>query len=92
MIRSFSDKNTEKLFQDIEVAKFKNIERVARRKLLFLNQARTLEDLKSPPHNHLETLKGDRKGQYSIRINKQWRLCFIWKDNESYNVEIVDYH
>lgn len=73
---SFVDKNVEKLFQDISVAKFKNIERIARRKLIFLDQARNLNDLKSPPNNCLEALKNDRTGQYSIRINKQWRLCF----------------
>ena len=92
MIRSFADKNTETLFQDISVSKFKNLERIARRKLVFLNQARSLNDLKSPPNNCLEALKGDREGTYSIRINKQWRLCFIWKDNDAYEVEIVDYH
>ena len=92
MIRSFSDKNVEKLFQDIPVARFKNIERVARRKLIFLDQARTLNDLKSPPNNCLEALNANRAGQYSIRINKQWRLCFVWHENDAYEVEIVDYH
>jgi proteic killer suppression protein len=92
MIRSFKDKDTEKLFMDLLVLKFKNIERIARRKLMFLNQAHTLGDLKSPPSNHLELLKGNRKGQHSIRINKQWRLCFRWENNEVYDVEIVDYH
>lgn len=92
MIRSFANKDAEKLFQDIPVAKFKNLERVIRRKLIFLDQARNLSDLKSPPSNCLEALKGDRSGQYSIRINKQWRLCFLWKNNEAYDVEIVDYH
>ena len=92
MIRSFADKHTEALFQDISVPKFKNIERVARRKLVFLNQAHNLSDLKSPPNNCLEALKGDRGGTYSIRINKQWRLCFVWKKNDAYEVEIVDYH
>jgi toxin HigB-1 len=92
MIRSFADKNAENLFQDVPVVKFKNLERVVRRKLIFLNQARSLNDLKSPPNNCLEALKGDRAGQYSIRINKQWRLCFVWKLNDAYDVEIVDYH
>lgn len=92
MIKSFADKNVEKLFQDIPVAKFKNIERVARRKLVFLDQARNINDLKSPPGNGLEGLKHDRVGQYSLRINKQWRLCFLWNDNHAYEVEIVDYH
>jgi len=92
MIRSFADKHTETLFRDISVPKFKNIESVARRKLVFLNQARHLSDLKSPPNNCLEALKGDRGGTYSIRINKQWRLCFVWRKNDAYEVEIVDYH
>lgn len=92
MIRSFADKDVEKLFGDIPVAKFKNIERIARRKLIFLNQARSLQDLKSPPNNCLEALKKDRVGQYSIRINKQYHLCFLWENNDAYNVEIVDYH
>ena len=92
MIRSFVDKKTETLFNDVSVPKFKNVERVARRKLIFLSQAHSLNDLKSPPNNCLEALKGDRKGQHSIRINKQWRLCFVWKNNDAYEVEIVDYH
>lgn len=92
MIRSFADKNAEKLFQDIPVTKFKNLERIIRRKLIFLDHARSLKDLKSPPSNHLEGLKDNRRGQYSIRINKQWRLCFLWKNNDAYEVEIVDYH
>ncbi len=92
MIRLFVDKNVENLFQDIPVAKFKNIERTARRKLIFLDQARSLNDLRSPPNNCLEALKGDREGQYSIRVNRQWRLCFTWKLNDAYDVEIVDYH
>ena len=68
------------------------MERPARRKLLYLHRARTLNDLKQPPGNHLEALKGNRKGQYSIRINDQWRLCFKWSDGDVYDVEIVDYH
>ena len=92
MIISFADKKTETLFNDVSVPKFKNIERIVRRKLVFLSQAHTLNDLKSPPNNCLEALKGDRKGQHSIRINRKWRLCFVWKDNDAYEVEIVDYH
>lgn len=92
MIKSFADKNTQKLFLDIGVAKFRNIERAARRKLMILNAALSLEDLKSPPGNNLESLKGDRIGQMSMRINKQWRLCFKWHENNAYEVEIVDYH
>ncbi|WP_346763767.1 type II toxin-antitoxin system RelE/ParE family toxin [Wenzhouxiangella sp. XN24] len=64
----------------------------ARRKLRMLNNAETLQDLKVPPGNRLETLKGNRKGQHSIRVNNQWRLCFEWRNNHAYNVEIVDYH
>ncbi len=69
-----------------------NIQHVARRKLRILNNARRLEDLKIPPNNHLEQLKGNRKGQYSIRINRQWRICFKWEDAVVNDVEIVDYH
>jgi toxin HigB-1 len=64
----------------------------ARRKLRMLNNAEAIQDLKAPPGNRLEALKGSRKGQHSIRINSQWRLCFQWKDNHAYSVEIVDYH
>jgi len=92
MIKSFKDKSAEALFRDENVPKLRNIERVARRKLLYLNQARTLDDLKVPPGNHLEALKGDRKGQHSIRINGQYRLCFVWRDGEAIEVEITDYH
>ena len=92
MIKSFKDKSTEALFGDENVPKLRNIERVARRKLLYLNQARTLDDLKVPPGNHLEALKGDRKGQHSIRINDQYRLCYVWRDGEAIEVEITDYH
>ncbi|OGI42762.1 MAG: hypothetical protein A2V92_03985 [Candidatus Muproteobacteria bacterium RBG_16_65_31] len=83
---------TEALFNDQDVPRFRAIERVARRKLLFLHQAQRLEDLKSPPGNRLEALKGDRKGQHSIRINDQWRICFRWKDGDVFDVEIADYH
>ncbi|MEO7558236.1 MAG: type II toxin-antitoxin system RelE/ParE family toxin, partial [Gammaproteobacteria bacterium] len=75
MIRSFSDPRIEALFNDQDVPRFRAIERVARRKLLFLHQARRLEDLKVPPGNRLEALRGNRKGQHSIRINDQWRIC-----------------
>ncbi|OVE74097.1 excinuclease ABC subunit A [bacterium B13(2017)] len=92
MIRSFHCKKTKALFNDIDVAKFRAFERFARRKLMYLNRARNLKDLRIPPQNRLEALKGDRKGQYSIRINDQWRICFVWKNNEVYNVEITDYH
>ena len=74
------------------VARFRNIERVARRKLLQLHAATELNSLRVPPSNALEALKGERKGQYSIRINDQWRVCFVWNDDGAYQVEIVDYH
>ena len=92
MIRTFHDPNTEGLFNDRDVPRFRSIERVARRRLLYLHRARQLEDLRVPPGNRLEALKGDRKGQYSIRINDQWRICFRWKDGDAYDVEITDYH
>ena len=92
MIRTFRDKEVEALFLDNVVPRFRNIERVARRKLLYLNAAKRLEDLQVPPGNQLEALKGDRKGQHSIRVNDQWRICFTWREGEAINVEIVDYH
>lgn len=92
MIRSFRDPRTEALFNDQDVPRFRGIERGARRKLLYLHQAQRLDELKVPPGNRLEALKGDRKGQYSIRINDQWRICFRWKDGDAFEVEIVDYH
>ncbi|HLD14486.1 MAG TPA: type II toxin-antitoxin system RelE/ParE family toxin [Burkholderiales bacterium] len=92
MIRSFRDPRTESLFNDLDVPRFRAIERVARRRLLYLHQARRLEDLRVPPGNRLEALRGDRQGQHSIRINDQWRICFRWKDGDAFDVEIVDYH
>jgi proteic killer suppression protein len=92
MIRSFRTNDTEKLFLDEDVRAFRSFERQARRKLLLINTARTLDDLRSPPGNRLEALKGDRKGQHSIRINDQWRICFVWRDADAFDVEIVDYH
>ena len=92
MISSFRCKDTEALFSDRIVPRFRLIERVARRKLLYLHQAKLVEDLRVPPGNRLETLKGGRKGQYSIRINDQWRICFRWISGEASEVEIVDYH
>ncbi len=92
MIRSFRDARTEALFHDEDVPRFRAIERVARRKLLYLNQAKLLADLNTLPGNRLEGLKGDRKGQYSIRINDQWRICFSWKDGHAFDIEITDYH
>lgn len=72
--------------------RFQSIERVARRKLTMLNNAQSLQDLRVPPSNRLEQLAGDRQGQHSIRINDQWRICFVWRDRDAYDVEIVDYH
>ncbi len=72
--------------------RFRTIERVARRKLLYLHAAGRLDELRVPPGNHLEALMGDRAGQQSIRINDRWRICFVWRDNEANDVEIVDYH
>lgn len=92
MIRSFRDADTEALFHDLDVPRFRAIERVARRKLLYLHRAQRLDDLRVPPGNRLEALKGDRKGQHSIRVNDQWRICFVWKNGEVFDVEIVDYH
>jgi proteic killer suppression protein len=92
MIRSFSCQDTEMLFTSQSVVRFRSIERVARRKLLQLNAAGELRSLSIPPGNRLEPLKGNRKGQHSIRINDQWRICFVWRLDGVYNVEIVDYH
>lgn len=92
MIRNFADKDTGRLFQDERVRRFQAFERQARRKLLLLDAASNLDDLKVPPGNNLEALSGDRKGQHSIRINKQWRICFRWDAGDALDVEIVDYH
>jgi len=92
MIRSFKDAGTQRLFADEDVPRFRGIERQARRKLLMLSAASTLEDLRFPPGNRLKELKGDRKGQHSVRINDQWRICFVWSNGGADAVEIVDYH
>jgi len=92
VIKTFHSKETEALFNDVFVARFSSIERQARRKLLYLNSARTLQDLSQPPGNRLEALRGSREGQHSIRINDQWRICFRWKDGNAWDVEVVDYH
>ena len=92
MIRSFRCKDTERLFQREPVRRFRAVESVARRKLEMIDAAQTLQDLKVPPGNRLEALKGDRRGQHSIRVNDQWRICFIWREGAAENVEILDYH
>ena len=92
MIRSFGSKDTEKLFHDKGVPRFRAFERVARRKLLLLHRSASLQDLRVPPGNRLEALKRRRRRQHSIRINDQWRICFVWRETETFEVEIVDYH
>jgi proteic killer suppression protein len=93
MIKSFKDEETTKLFRRQFSRKLpQDIQRSARRKLELLDGADTLQDLRIPPANHLEKLCGDREGQYSIRINDQWRICFEWRASDVYNAEIVDYH
>jgi proteic killer suppression protein len=92
MIKTFGNKDTEALFEGMRVRRFANIEAVARRKLVQLHAAASLDFLRVPPGNRLETLKGDRAGQHSIRVNDQFRVCFTWMDGDAYNVEIVDYH
>jgi len=93
MIKTFASKETEKLFsRQITLKLPVEIQRTALRKLLQIHAAVELEFLKIPPGNRLEALKGKRAGQYSIRINGQWRICFCWRDGDAYDVEIVDYH
>jgi proteic killer suppression protein len=92
VIRSFRCKETEKLLHRQQNRKFGNIGTVARRKLRMLDDAESLEDMAAVPGNRLEALGGNRKGQHSIRINDQWRLCFIWREGAAESVEIVDYH
>ena len=91
MIRSFGNRETEHLFKDLGSKQFQAIQKVARRKLYQVDQARGLRDL-ALPGNHLEALKGDRAGQYCIRINDQYRICFRWSEGDAHHVEIVDYH
>jgi toxin HigB-1 len=93
MIRKFKDKEAQKIWEGTTSRKLPmDIQVVARRKLRMLNNARHLNDLRVPPANRLEALKGNRKGQYSIRINDQWRICFVWSKGNADAVEIVDYH
>ena len=93
MIRSFADRETERLFNRERAKKLpSSIHRVALRKLRMLHRARTLQDLRVPPGNRLEALRGDRGGQHSIRVNDQFGICFSWRSSDAYDVEIVDYH
>jgi len=92
VIRSFRCADTERLFHRETVRRFKAIERQALRKLDMLDAAPDLRTLSALPGNQLEPLKGDRKGQFSIRVNDQWRICFVWREGHAYEVEIVDYH
>ena len=93
MIRSFRDSDTEALFQRRRTRRLPaSLQRVALRKLVILDAADSLSDLRVPPGNRLEPLKGDRAGQHSIRINDQWRICFVWRATDAFDVEIVDYH
>jgi proteic killer suppression protein len=92
VIRSFEDRDTERLWSGDRVRRFAAIEKPAMRKLRLLNNADSLDDLRIPPGNRLETLKGNRAGQWSIRINDQWRVCFVWRSGNAWSVEIVDYH
>ena len=94
MIKSFKDHRAQAIFEGHHPGKGfpADLVRIARRKLIMLHQARRLLDLRSPPNNRLEALKGDRKGQHSIRINDQWRLCFMWAGGDAHEIEIADYH
>ncbi len=93
MIQSFKDKEAEQIFRRQRSRKLpSDMQQIALRKLRMLNRAVTINDLRVPPANRLEKLKGDRAGQYSIRINDRWRICFEWRDGDAYQVEIVDYH
>ena len=92
MIRSFRDRETEAIFRRQIVRRFQQVAAIAIRKLVQIDSAEELRDLASPPGNRLELLKGDRAGQYSIRVNDQYRICFRWRDGDAFDVEIADYH
>ena len=93
MIKNFRSRETEKIWNGVRSKRLpQDIQQIARRKLRMLNNARSLNDLRIPPANRLEALKGRRSGQHSIRINDQWRICFVWMDGDAVNVEIEDYH
>jgi proteic killer suppression protein len=92
LIRSFRDKDTEAIFQRRRIKRYQQIVSIALRRLVQIDSAEEPRDLAAPPANRLEALKGDRAGQYSVRINDQYRVCFRWKDGDAYDVEITDYH
>jgi proteic killer suppression protein len=92
VIRSFADKETERIAQRFHSRRFAAIERIALRKLRQIENVSRIEELAEPPGNRLEKLHGNHEGQWSIRINDQWRICFEWRDGDAYEVEIVDYH
>jgi proteic killer suppression protein len=93
VIKTFADKDTERLFGRVAVRRWSlQVQRVARRKLVQLDASEQLDDLRIPPGNRLEKLRGDRAGYYGIRINDQWRICFRWRNGDAFDVAIVDYH
>jgi len=93
MIKNFRSRETEKIWNGVRSKRLpQDIQQIARRKLRMLNNARSLNDLRVPPANRLEALQGSRSGHHSIRVNDQWRICFVWVDGDAVNVEIVDYH
>lgn len=93
VIRSFRDSETQKIFERSRSRRFSaGVQKLALRKLLILDAAESLDDLRVPPGNRLEKLKGNREGQHSVRVNDQWRVCFVWKDGDAHEVEVVDYH
>jgi len=93
VIRGFADEATERLFRREPVRKLApEVRRAALRKLVVLDAAESLQDLRNPPGNRLEKLSGDRAGQYSIRVNDQWRICFVWRGSDAFEVEVTDYH
>jgi toxin HigB-1 len=92
VIRSFRDRETERLFHRLRSRRFSSIDRIAFRKLRQIESVDRIEELAEPPGNRLEKLRGNREGQWSIRINDQWRICFEWRDADAWEVEIVDYH
>ena len=93
MIKSFRGRDTERLFNRLPARRWQNVAAVARRKLEMLNAAKSLDELRIPPGNRLEALKGDRRGgEHSLRINDRWRICFVWRGGDAHEVEIADYH